>query len=708
MNTLFRSIIVCGLAFSMLAALSGCGDSDAKRMAEFRKLARNSTTGNDEEDEAAAPPIAMPQAKVNIQRNPSLTPKSAATQQPDDEKQESDQTTTARKLVGGTDTMSAPDTPYPVEERRQRTIDNMAAIGQAFELYLKQNRKYPASFIANAAQRPILSWRVAILPYLGYDELFAQFRTDEAWDSTHNAKLIEKIPAVFQSPDRFDQLTNYLVPYATTTAFFGPKGKMTRRWEDGAKNTILLVEVDDTHAVPWTQPEDLHFDARKPDVGLGNLRSDGFFSVWGGGEVALVPKAIRGLQLKAAFTVDGGESLLVSEVKRPALATVGGLAARFRPNAGATATSLPATARADSGLSAPSTGAGTVSAAPAATGRALPDAQAAFTAGREADAVRLYYRDIISGQSPETWLYQFRWMKGLSRPAPILRYGIGIDWVGAKTGKAKELANNAVLRNKASALDAYRKLTKTFGVKVLETLKSRPLHSPFYVETAEPTVRRRRSRNDDDDDVLRRGHLDRGPRLAPCIQLLGVDSERVLLKAARKHEVDVLVLFELKEKRSGGSADYRVRLFDVVRQKEIYETQRLNSRKVEEAKNRDLLEDDPTIALLGGLVDFIEDHLTPEELPDQLKARHAQKRVAQLSQASHDEKLDTPLRAMSEIQFYYRRKLVDAPQMVNAYKALLNEADAYTLVSGDLDDQIDVLSPYLPREDVVANASQQR
>ena len=44
-----------------------------------------------------------------------------------------------------------------------------------------------------------LSWRVALLPYLGYRNLYEQFRHDEPWDSPHNRKLIAKMPPVYES-----------------------------------------------------------------------------------------------------------------------------------------------------------------------------------------------------------------------------------------------------------------------------------------------------------------------------------------------------------------------------------------------------------------------------------------------------------------------------------------------------------------------------
>ena len=102
-----------------------------------------------------------------------------------------------------------------------------------------------------------------------------------------------------------------------------------RRWEDGLENSIILVEVNDDKSVIWTQPADLAFDPRRPREGLGALRRDGFFAVWGGGELTVVPTGSG--DLRAAFTVDGGD-LTSALMKKPAVAQAGGLAGRFQRN----------------------------------------------------------------------------------------------------------------------------------------------------------------------------------------------------------------------------------------------------------------------------------------------------------------------------------------------------------------------------------------
>jgi len=126
-----------------------------------------------------------------------------------------------------------PDANLSISERRQMTIDNMQRITRAIEAYREANGSYPPRAIFSKGGQPMLSWRVLLLPTLGYQALYDKFKLNEPWDSINNAPLVKMIPSVFQSPDRFDTSTNYLVPVGNTCAFSGTRGNHPRRWEDG-------------------------------------------------------------------------------------------------------------------------------------------------------------------------------------------------------------------------------------------------------------------------------------------------------------------------------------------------------------------------------------------------------------------------------------------------------------------------------------------
>ena len=206
-------------------------------------------------------------------------------------------------------------------ERRERTIRNLNAIATALESYMQNSNSVPApAFVDESTQAPLLSWRVAILPLLGHSNLYSQFRLNERWDSANNFKLLKQIPPEFQSPDRPDEKTNYLCPIGQAVAMSPTTNRSFQQFKDGLANTLLVVEADDSQAVPWTKPSDLPVKLEAPQTGLGSLREDGFFAILVNATVCRVPKETSQEQLRALLTFAGGESFKAKDlVKEPSI-----------------------------------------------------------------------------------------------------------------------------------------------------------------------------------------------------------------------------------------------------------------------------------------------------------------------------------------------------------------------------------------------------
>lgn len=141
---------------------------------------------------------------------------------------------------------------------------HMKKIAEALEKYHADKGTYPPAAIYDKDGRPVLSWRVALLPYLGEEGLYKEFRLNEPWDSLYNKKLLKRIPKAFQQKDswRINRLkTADLVFTGPTTIFTGKQG--TRK-ADIDKLTILLASVDQENAIYWTKPLDLPYQEGKP------------------------------------------------------------------------------------------------------------------------------------------------------------------------------------------------------------------------------------------------------------------------------------------------------------------------------------------------------------------------------------------------------------------------------------------------------------
>jgi prepilin-type processing-associated H-X9-DG protein len=198
---------------------------------------------------------------------------------------------------------------------RAESTNNLKQIALAMHNY---NDVYGGFFPANANYspngKPLLSWRVHLLPYLEQDILYRQFKLDEPWDGPNNIRLLAQMPKIYKLPGdtklSSDQ-TVYQVFVGPGTMFeTGPernfKGiRFPMEVPDGSSNTILVVEA--AQGVPWTKPDDLVFAPNRPLPPLGGHFRSGFNAAFADGSVRLIPQDTPESTLKAAITRNGGE-----------------------------------------------------------------------------------------------------------------------------------------------------------------------------------------------------------------------------------------------------------------------------------------------------------------------------------------------------------------------------------------------------------------
>jgi hypothetical protein len=161
---------------------------------------------------------------------------------------------------------------------------------------------------------------VAILPFVEEDRLYKEFKLDEPWDSKHNKKLLARMPklyapAVGKTPQPYSTyyrvFTGPNTPFDPAAAQRGPLGlgggRIPGTFQDGTSNTILIVEA--AQAVPWTKPEELPFDRKKPVPKLGGQFPEGFLVGMADGSVRTVSKKVSEETLKNAIDPADGNVL---------------------------------------------------------------------------------------------------------------------------------------------------------------------------------------------------------------------------------------------------------------------------------------------------------------------------------------------------------------------------------------------------------------
>jgi uncharacterized protein (TIGR03067 family) len=201
-----------------------------------------------------------------------------------------------------------PARPAAVGAARAQSQNNLKQFALAMHNYHDTYKALPTDAIYSKDGKPLLSWRVAILPYVEQAELYKEFKLNEPWDSPHNKKLLEKIPPLY-APLTDDKKQPYSTYYQVFTGpgtvFEGNKKIRLFEIPDGTSNTILIVEAG--QPVPWTKPQDLPYDPQKDLPKLGGLFADGFNIAVCDGSVRWVTRRFNRALFRLAITRADGQ-----------------------------------------------------------------------------------------------------------------------------------------------------------------------------------------------------------------------------------------------------------------------------------------------------------------------------------------------------------------------------------------------------------------
>ena len=214
------------------------------------------------------------------------------------------------QLIALGPTMLRPFQQSFTDAQAEHSRQNLTRSGAALDTALAANGSYPATASYDPQGKPLLSWRVHLLPHLGQQALYEEFHLDEPWDSEHNKKLIVRIPAVYRTPGQvFDGKTMYLLATGAGTVFDGPDGPKAETITDGKDSTILAVEVFDGRGEEWTKPADLKFDRADPTAKLTHLAKFKFHALFADGTAGTIDVKRNGKIVSGYFSPSGGEEL---------------------------------------------------------------------------------------------------------------------------------------------------------------------------------------------------------------------------------------------------------------------------------------------------------------------------------------------------------------------------------------------------------------
>ncbi|MGL6074283.1 MAG: DUF1559 domain-containing protein [Fimbriiglobus sp.] len=200
---------------------------------------------------------------------------------------------------------------YRVREAaaRAQSSNNLKQIGIALHGYHDTNGTLPTAAIVDKKGKPLLSWRVAILPFIEQDNLYRAFKLNEPWDSEHNIKLSQIAIKTYMDP-RMPQtpanMTYYKGFRGKRAVFTNLRGTKLQEIPDGTSNTIMVVAAGEP--VVWSKPDDFEFDADKdpPDI---SKPFEQVLALFGDGSIRLLDmaKVKKGDTLKRLIMTDDGK-----------------------------------------------------------------------------------------------------------------------------------------------------------------------------------------------------------------------------------------------------------------------------------------------------------------------------------------------------------------------------------------------------------------
>ncbi len=193
---------------------------------------------------------------------------------------------------------------------RAQATNNLKQIALAMHNYNDAYEGLPPAAVVNKKGKPLLSWRVLILPYIEHEVLYKQFNLDEAWDSEHNKKVLEKhpMPKVYAFPGiskETDKETCFQVFTGKGAIFDTIQTTKLQNIADGTSNTILIATA--AKSVIWTKPDDMEFDPKAEVRKLLLFVNGNTLVAFADGSVRALTDKLDEATYKAIITKDGGE-----------------------------------------------------------------------------------------------------------------------------------------------------------------------------------------------------------------------------------------------------------------------------------------------------------------------------------------------------------------------------------------------------------------
>jgi hypothetical protein len=206
-------------------------------------------------------------------------------------------------------------------------------LGRAIIEYDHARGKLPAVGDSARLPRPLISWRVLVLPYADHDHIYYRYNGREAWNGATNYPVVRDLGIeLYQSTFRHEGVaTSCFAIVGSETAWGDGTRKSLDEVTDDKSSTLLLIQ-DFGRGVHWAEPKDLTFDEAidllttepAPNNLDGHRANDGYFykpryfryAVTCNGNPITIPLPLSHHAAVALLTANGNEPFEVESLWR--------------------------------------------------------------------------------------------------------------------------------------------------------------------------------------------------------------------------------------------------------------------------------------------------------------------------------------------------------------------------------------------------------
>ncbi len=198
---------------------------------------------------------------------------------------------------------------------RTQCRNNLKSISVALMNYAESNGGLPPAYTVDAQGKPLHSWRTLILPHLDEGSLYQKIDLSKPWNDPANSEAFNSEVRTYRCPgaDCPKNCSTYMAIVTENGCFHRTESRPFSEITDEHSQTLLVMEIPSSEAVPWMQPVDAD-EALLNSVRLLEkpAHRSGFNAAYADGHTTYLLHEMPADVFNALISINGNENLPVN------------------------------------------------------------------------------------------------------------------------------------------------------------------------------------------------------------------------------------------------------------------------------------------------------------------------------------------------------------------------------------------------------------